>query len=82
MCFLQSNSVPNHVKVVVSRNNLFEDSFQEVVVAIFPGVHGFNLEYFQKFCFQIMRKNPVDLRRRLYIQFRGEEGLDYGGVAR
>lgn len=29
-----------------------------------------------------MRKNPVDLRRRLYIQFRGEEGLDYGGVAR
>lgn len=24
----------------------------------------------------------MDLRRRLYIQFRGEEGLDYGGVAR
>lgn len=54
-----SNSVPNHVKITVSRNNLFEDSFQE-----------------------IMRKNAVDLRRRLYIQFRGEEGLDYGGVAR
>uniref|UniRef100_A0A914UPW8 E3 ubiquitin-protein ligase n=1 Tax=Plectus sambesii TaxID=2011161 RepID=A0A914UPW8_9BILA len=54
-----SNSVPNHVKVTVSRNNLFEDSFTE-----------------------LMRKNPVDLRRRLYIQFKGEEGLDYGGVAR
>ncbi|MCP9261145.1 E3 ubiquitin-protein ligase [Dirofilaria immitis] len=54
-----SNSIPNHVKIAVSRNNLFEDSYQE-----------------------IMRKNPVDLRRRLYIQFRGEEGLDYGGVAR
>ncbi|CDK13617.1 E3 ubiquitin-protein ligase wwp-1 [Caenorhabditis elegans] len=54
-----SNSVPNHVKITVSRNNVFEDSFQE-----------------------IMRKNAVDLRRRLYIQFRGEEGLDYGGVAR
>ncbi|VDK68818.1 unnamed protein product [Litomosoides sigmodontis] len=54
-----SNSIPNHVKIVVSRNSLFEDSYQE-----------------------IMRKNPVDLRRRLYIQFRGEEGLDYGGVAR
>ncbi|VDN81755.1 unnamed protein product [Brugia pahangi] len=53
-----SNSIPNHVKIGVSRNNLFEDSYQE-----------------------IMRKNPVDLRRRLYIQFRGEEGLDYGGVA-
>lgn len=54
-----SNGVPNHVKITVSRTNVFEDSFQE-----------------------IMRKNPVDLRRRLYIQFRGEEGLDYGGVAR
>ncbi|KAE9420528.1 hypothetical protein Angca_003003 [Angiostrongylus cantonensis] len=54
-----SNSVPNHVKITVSRTNVFEDSFQE-----------------------IMRKNAVDLRRRLYIQFRGEEGLDYGGVAR
>ncbi|CAI5437785.1 unnamed protein product [Caenorhabditis angaria] len=54
-----SNSVPNHVKITVSRNNVFEDSFQE-----------------------IMRKNAVDLRRRLYIQFKGEEGLDYGGVAR
>jgi atrophin-1 interacting protein 5 (WW domain-containing E3 ubiquitin protein ligase 1) len=54
-----SNSVPNHVKITVSRGNLFEDSFQE-----------------------IMRKNAVDLRRRLYIQFKGEDGLDYGGIAR
>uniref|UniRef100_A0A915CNZ7 Transcription factor BTF3 n=1 Tax=Ditylenchus dipsaci TaxID=166011 RepID=A0A915CNZ7_9BILA len=30
----------------------------------------------------IMRKNAVDLRRRLYIQFKGEDGLDYGGIAR
>ena len=54
-----SNGVPNHVKITVSRTNLFEDSFQE-----------------------IMRKNAVDLRRRLYIQFKGEDGLDYGGIAR
>ncbi|KAI1726866.1 HECT-domain (ubiquitin-transferase) domain-containing protein [Ditylenchus destructor] len=54
-----SNGVPNHVKISVSRANLFEDSFQE-----------------------IMRKNAVDLRRRLYIQFKGEDGLDYGGIAR
>ena len=32
--------------------------------------------------FQIMRLQPFDLRRRLFITFRGEEGLDYGGVAR
>lgn len=29
-----------------------------------------------------MKKNAVDLRRRLYIQFKGEDGLDYGGIAR
>lgn len=34
------------------------------------------------FCFQIMRLQAFDLRRRLYIIFKGEEGLDYGGVAR
>lgn len=54
-----SNGMPNHVKIVVSRQNLFEESFAEV-----------------------MRKNAVDLRRRLYIQFKGEDGLDYGGIAR
>uniref|UniRef100_A0A3Q2P7R2 E3 ubiquitin-protein ligase n=1 Tax=Fundulus heteroclitus TaxID=8078 RepID=A0A3Q2P7R2_FUNHE len=31
---------------------------------------------------QIMSINPQDLRRRLWIIFPGEEGLDYGGVAR
>ncbi|XP_017342995.2 itchy E3 ubiquitin protein ligase b isoform X1 [Ictalurus punctatus] len=31
---------------------------------------------------QIMSISPQDLRRRLWIIFPGEEGLDYGGVAR
>uniref|UniRef100_A0A3Q1FRV3 NEDD4-like E3 ubiquitin-protein ligase WWP2 n=1 Tax=Acanthochromis polyacanthus TaxID=80966 RepID=A0A3Q1FRV3_9TELE len=34
------------------------------------------------FCLQIMNVKPYDLRRRLYIIMRGEEGLDYGGIAR
>lgn len=55
----QSNTLPGHVKINVTRENLFEDSFQ-----------------------QIMRLQPFDLRRRLYIIFKGEEGLDYGGIAR
>lgn len=29
-----------------------------------------------------MRVPPHELRRRLFITFRGEEGLDYGGIAR
>ncbi|CAG5123602.1 unnamed protein product, partial [Candidula unifasciata] len=54
-----SNALPGHVKITVARDNLFEDSFA-----------------------QIMRLQPFDLRRRLYIIFKGEEGLDYGGLAR
>ena len=33
-------------------------------------------------CSQIMRYQSQDLRRRLFVVFRGEEGLDYGGPAR
>ncbi|XP_061569016.1 NEDD4-like E3 ubiquitin-protein ligase WWP1 isoform X2 [Cololabis saira] len=55
----QSNALPSHVKINVSRQTLFEDSFT-----------------------QIMALKPYDLRRRLYVIFRGEEGLDYGGLAR
>lgn len=29
-----------------------------------------------------MKMRPKDLRKRLMVKFRGEEGLDYGGVAR
>lgn len=54
-----SNALPGHVKITVSRDNLFEDSFA-----------------------QIMKLQAFDLRRRLYIIFKGEEGLDYGGLAR
>jgi len=31
---------------------------------------------------QIMKMRPKDLRKRLMVKFQGEEGLDYGGVAR
>uniref|UniRef100_A0A7N8X190 E3 ubiquitin-protein ligase n=1 Tax=Mastacembelus armatus TaxID=205130 RepID=A0A7N8X190_9TELE len=59
LCQVDSNALPSHVKITVSRQTLFEDSFQ-----------------------QIMALKPYDLRRRLYVIFRGEEGLDYGGLAR
>jgi len=32
--------------------------------------------------YQVMKQQPYELRRRLYIMFKGEEGLDYGGIAR
>ncbi|XP_019868431.1 E3 ubiquitin-protein ligase Su(dx) [Aethina tumida] len=55
----QSNAVPSHMKIQVSRQTLFEDSFHT-----------------------IMRLPAYELRRRIYIIFKGEEGLDYGGVSR
>ncbi|KAL1124232.1 hypothetical protein AAG570_002002, partial [Ranatra chinensis] len=55
----QSNVLPSHIKITVTRQTLFEDSYH-----------------------QIMRLPAYELRRRLYIIFRGEEGLDYGGVSR
>uniref|UniRef100_A0AAQ5Z5Q1 E3 ubiquitin-protein ligase n=1 Tax=Amphiprion ocellaris TaxID=80972 RepID=A0AAQ5Z5Q1_AMPOC len=56
----QQLSMPQHIKITVTRKTLFEDSFQQIM--------SFN--------------NAQDLRRRLWIIFPGEEGLDYGGVAR
>lgn len=55
----QSNALPSHIKIQVTRQTLFEDSFHT-----------------------IMRLPAYELRRRLYIIFKGEEGLDYGGVSR
>ncbi|XP_055680631.1 E3 ubiquitin-protein ligase Su(dx) [Lutzomyia longipalpis] len=55
----QSNALPSHIKITMTRQTLFEDSYH-----------------------QIMRLPAYELRRRLYIIFRGEEGLDYGGVSR
>lgn len=38
--------------------------------------------FFQESYRQIMKMRPKDLKKRLMVKFRGEEGLDYGGVAR
>ena len=40
------------------------------------------LTFFQESYRQVMKMRPKDLWKRLMIKFRGEEGLDYGGVAR
>lgn len=55
----QHNSEPSHIKILVNRATIFEDSYH-----------------------QVSRTPPHELRKRLFITFRGEEGLDYGGVAR
>uniref|UniRef100_A0A4W3KAH5 HECT-type E3 ubiquitin transferase n=1 Tax=Callorhinchus milii TaxID=7868 RepID=A0A4W3KAH5_CALMI len=39
-------------------------------------------EIFEESYRQVMKMRPKDLWKRLMVKFRGEEGLDYGGVAR
>lgn len=39
-------------------------------------------EIFEESYRLIMKMRPRDMRKRLMVKFRGEEGLDYGGVAR
>lgn len=39
-------------------------------------------EIFEDSYRQVMKMRAKDLRKRLMVKFRGEEGLDYGGVAR
>lgn len=48
-----------HCRLEVSREEIFEDSYR-----------------------QVMKMRSKDLRKRLMVKFRREEGLDYGGVAR
>ena len=88
----QSNALPSHIKLTVGRNTLFEDSFHQVKYLIPTCLFNKNgnmachnsllLTSMATFYLQIMRHPAYELRRRLYIIFRGEEGLDYGGVAR
>jgi len=48
-----------HCRLEVSRSEVFEDSYRQVV-----------------------KMRPKDMRKRLMVKFKTEEGLDYGGVAR
>ncbi len=126
--FEKTNTFPGHVKVQVSRNNLFEDSYAQVSkkACLKPHItkkitydplffmditrnknfwlqfehflyclywslafkHNFLLtltvyiKFKRQHSLKITKLNAYDLRRKLFLTFKGEEGLDYGGVAR
>ncbi|PVD19538.1 hypothetical protein C0Q70_20027 [Pomacea canaliculata] len=54
------NNLPNKIDIKVTRRNVMEESFRQIM-----GM-----------------KNPDVLKTRLWIEFDGEIGLDYGGVTR
>jgi len=39
-------------------------------------------EIFEESYRQIMKMSPKDLKKKLMVKFRTEDGLDYGGIAR
>jgi len=55
----QGSELPNKFDIKVTRDNLMEDSYRQIISA-----------------------RPDHLKARLWIEFAGEVGLDYGGVAR
>jgi len=65
------NSPEGHLKVPLKRERIFQSSFQyfmqDILLAKKPDAKV---------------RHPGDYRKRLFIQFGNEEGLDYGGVSR
>ncbi|RWS15628.1 E3 ubiquitin-protein ligase SMURF2-like protein [Dinothrombium tinctorium] len=60
---------------------------RQELAALLPQSGHCRLEVSRKDIFEesyraIMKQRPKDLRKRLMVKFRDEEGLDYGGVAR
>lgn len=63
----------------MGKQDLFDQHFLTLIRLSRPIV---SFEILNLVSSQIMNMKPYDLRRRLYIIMRGEEGLDYGGIAR
>ena len=55
---------------------------QAQVVVLLGLVYYCDVRVLQESYRQVMKMRPKDLRKRLMVKFRGEEGLDYGGIAR
>ena len=65
------NSPEGHLKVPLKRERIFQSSFQYFMQDILKGKDK-----------DAKIRHPGDYRKRLFIQFGNEEGLDYGGVSR
>ena len=70
-----------HCRIETSRENVFEDSYRQG-----PSLHLGRPTLFTALCCvscrQILNLRIPQLQKKLLIKFRGEDGLDYGGIAR
>ncbi|XP_069685211.1 E3 ubiquitin-protein ligase SMURF2 [Periplaneta americana] len=81
---LQDNeSLPKYKRDLVAKQKVLRAELQ----ALQPQSGHCRLEVSRTEIFEesyrlVMKMRPKDMRKRLMVKFRGEEGLDYGGVAR
>jgi E3 ubiquitin ligase SMURF1/2 len=80
---LDSESLPKYKRDLVAKQKVLRAELQ----ALQPQSGHCRLEVSRTEIFEesyrlIMKMRPKDMRKRLMVKFRGEEGLDYGGVAR
>jgi CxxC motif-containing protein len=72
--------VTGHCRLMIGRDDVFE---VQIILRVFIYFQfGVNYFLFQSSYLGVSRLRPKDLRKRLMVKFRGEEGLDYGGVSR
>nr|CAD7413164.1 unnamed protein product [Timema poppensis] len=80
---LDSESLPKYKRDLVAKQRVLRAELQ----ALQPQSGHCRLEVSRAEIFEesyrlVMKMRPKDMRKRLMVKFRGEEGLDYGGVAR
>ncbi|KAK7790387.1 hypothetical protein R5R35_006760 [Gryllus longicercus] len=80
---LESESLPKYKRDLVAKQMVLRAELQ----ALQPQSGHCRLEVSRNEIFEesyrlVMKMRPKDMRKRLMVKFRGEEGLDYGGVAR
>ncbi|GLG98749.1 E3 ubiquitin-protein ligase Smurf1 [Gryllus bimaculatus] len=80
---LESESLPKYKRDLVAKQMVLRAELQ----ALQPQSGHCRLEVSRSEIFEesyrlVMKMRPKDMRKRLMVKFRGEEGLDYGGVAR
>uniref|UniRef100_A0A671SUA0 E3 ubiquitin-protein ligase n=1 Tax=Sinocyclocheilus anshuiensis TaxID=1608454 RepID=A0A671SUA0_9TELE len=79
---LENGPQITYVRDFKAKMHYFRFWCQQLAIPQHLKIHVSRKTLFEDSFQQIMSCHPQDLRRRLWIIFPGEEGLDYGGVAR
>uniref|UniRef100_A0A673J6V2 E3 ubiquitin-protein ligase n=1 Tax=Sinocyclocheilus rhinocerous TaxID=307959 RepID=A0A673J6V2_9TELE len=79
---LENGPQITYVRDFKAKMHYFRFWCQQLAIPQHIKIHVSRKTLFEDSFQQIMSCHPQDLRRRLWIIFPGEEGLDYGGVAR